>query len=76
MTVACKSSVHSLRAKRLIGERPLIPGGNLGRVKALSVEVVISPDGRVEVARAVSGHPLLKPAAAEAARRGAFNPRC
>jgi hypothetical protein len=29
----------------------------------VSVEVVISPEGRVEVARAVSGHPLLKPAA-------------
>jgi protein TonB len=40
----------------------------------VSVEVVISPDGRVEVARAVSGHPLLKPAAAEAARSWRFQP--
>jgi protein TonB len=40
----------------------------------VSVEVVISPEGRVEVARAVSGHPLLKPAAAEAARSWRFQP--
>ena len=47
----------------------------LGRIEgSVSVEVVISPDGRVEVARAVSGHPLLKPAAAEAARSWRFQP--
>lgn len=40
----------------------------------VSVEVVISPEGRVEVARAVSGHPLLKPAAVEAARSWRFQP--
>ncbi len=40
----------------------------------VSVEVVISPAGRVETARAVSGHPLLKPAAVEAARGWRFQP--
>ena len=40
----------------------------------VSVEVVISPEGRVETARAVSGHPLLKPAAVEAARGWRFQP--
>jgi protein TonB len=40
----------------------------------VSVEVVISPEGRVEAARAVSGHPLLKPAAVEAARGWRFQP--
>ena len=40
----------------------------------VSVEVVISPEGRVEAARAVSGHPLLKPAAIEAARGWRFQP--
>ena len=41
---------------------------------SVSVEVVISPEGRVEAARAVSGHPLLKPAAVEAARLWRFQP--
>ena len=40
----------------------------------VSVEVVISPEGRVEAARAVSGHPLLKSAAVEAARGWRFQP--
>ena len=41
---------------------------------SVSVEVVISPEGRVEAARAVSGHPLLKPAAVEAAWLWRFQP--
>ena len=41
---------------------------------SVSVEVMISPDGRVEVARAVSGHPLLLSAAIEAARGWRFEP--
>ena len=41
---------------------------------SVSVEVVISPEGRVEAARAVSGHPLLKPAAVEAAQLWRFQP--
>lgn len=38
----------------------------------VSVEVIISPEGRVESARAVSGHPLLASAAVDAARRWRF----
>ena len=38
------------------------------------VEVIVSPDGRVESARAISGHPLLVPASVEAARRWRFEP--
>jgi TonB family protein len=38
------------------------------------VEVVISPDGRVESARAVSGHPLLVKAASDAAWGWRFQP--
>ncbi|HJQ68067.1 MAG TPA: energy transducer TonB [Blastocatellia bacterium] len=41
---------------------------------SVAVEVVISPEGRVEVARAISGHPMLKPAAEEAARQWRFQP--
>lgn len=41
---------------------------------SVSVEVIISPDGRVESARAVSGHPLLKTAAVAAATGWRFQP--
>ncbi|HXG91657.1 MAG TPA: energy transducer TonB [Blastocatellia bacterium] len=41
---------------------------------SVMVEIIISPDGRVESARAVSGHPLLVPASLEAARRWRFEP--
>jgi protein TonB len=41
---------------------------------SVSVEVMISLDGRVEAARAVSGHPLLVAAAIEAARGWRFEP--
>ena len=38
------------------------------------VEVMVSEDGKVEAARAVSGHPLLKTAAVEAAQQWEFAP--
>jgi protein TonB len=41
----------------------------------VSVEVMISAEGRVESARAVSGHPMLVQAALDAARRWRFGPR-
>ncbi len=41
---------------------------------SVSVEVMISPDGRVESARAVSGHAILKAAAAAAATGWRFQP--
>jgi protein TonB len=41
---------------------------------SVSVEVVIALDGRVEVARAISGHPLLVTAAVDAARGWRFEP--
>jgi len=40
----------------------------------VSVEVVISPEGRVESARVVSGHPLLVAAARDAALHWRFGP--
>lgn len=40
----------------------------------VSVEVVLSPEGRVESARVVSGHPLLVVAARDAALRWRFGP--
>jgi TonB family protein len=38
----------------------------------VSVEVIISPEGRVESARVVSGHPMLVQSAIDAARRWRF----
>ena len=40
----------------------------------VSVEVIISPEGRVESARAVSGHPMFVKPAVEAAFRWRFEP--
>jgi TonB family protein len=40
----------------------------------VSVEVIVSPTGSVESARAISGHPLLASCAVEAARRWRFQP--
>ena len=40
----------------------------------VSTEVIISPDGRVESVRVVSGHPLLIQAAKDAAQRWRFEP--
>ncbi|HXU38406.1 MAG TPA: energy transducer TonB [Blastocatellia bacterium] len=40
----------------------------------VAVEVIISPEGRVESARAISGHPMLVATALEAARGWRFGP--
>jgi protein TonB len=40
----------------------------------VAVEVIISPEGRVESARAISGHPMLITTALEAARGWRFGP--
>jgi periplasmic protein TonB len=40
----------------------------------VAVEVIISPEGRVESARAISGHPMLIATALEAARAWRFEP--
>ena len=40
----------------------------------VSIEVIISPEGRVESARVVNGHPMLVNSAREAARRWQFEP--
>ncbi|HEX8184889.1 MAG TPA: energy transducer TonB, partial [Blastocatellia bacterium] len=41
---------------------------------SVSVEVMIGPDGRVESARAVSGHPMLAKAAVDSAAAWRFEP--
>lgn len=41
---------------------------------AVKVAVIISPDGKVKSTRVVGGHPLLIPAATDAAKRWQFEP--
>ena len=41
---------------------------------AVKVAVIISPDGKVKGTRVVGGHPLLIPAATDAAKRWQFEP--
>jgi protein TonB len=40
----------------------------------VAVEVIISPEGRVESVRAISGHPMLTQSALDAARAWRFAP--
>jgi TonB family protein len=40
----------------------------------VEVEISIDPEGRVNAARAISGHPLLKSSAVDAARKWRFDP--
>lgn len=46
----------------------------VGATGAVQVQVLIDEDGYVVSAKAISGHPLLKSVAAEAARASRFNP--
>ena len=45
-----------------------------GASGVVTVQIVIAEDGTVESAEAVSGHPLLQEAAAEAAKKAKFSP--
>jgi TonB family protein len=65
-----------LQGKAIERVVPVYPalGKNIRLQGDVSVEVIISPEGRVESARAVSGHPLLTGAAVDAARRWRFGP--
>jgi protein TonB len=65
-----------LQGKAIERRTPAYPplARNIHLAGSVSVEVMISLDGRVEAARAVSGHPLLIAAALEAARGWRFEP--
>lgn len=51
-----------------------VPAKLVGAEGAVSVQITIDYDGSVISSRAVSGHPLLKRAAEDAARRAKFSP--
>lgn len=50
------------------------PAKAVGAKGAVNVQILIDESGRVVSARAVSGHPLLRPAAEQAAQRASFSP--
>lgn len=51
-----------------------VPAKAIGAEGTVSVQITIDLDGSVISSRAVSGHPLLKKAAEDAARRAKFSP--
>lgn len=56
-------------------EPPYPPLAKMARVSgSVMVEIIISPEGVVESARGISGHPLLMPEAVQAARGWRFQP--
>ena len=69
-------STGVLQGKAIVRRTPEYPplARQIHLAGSVSVEVMIAPDGRVEAARAISGHPLLVPAAVEAARGWRFEP--
>ena len=65
-----------LQGKAVVRRTPVYPplAKQIHLSGSVSVEVMIAPDGHVEAARAVSGHPMLMTAALEAARGWRFEP--
>ncbi len=65
-----------LQGKAVVRRTPVYPplAKQIHLAGSVSVEVMIAPDGHVEAARAVSGHPMLMTAAVEAAREWRFEP--
>ncbi len=60
------------RAKSL--PKPKFPDGGKNAVGLVKVQILIDIDGKVALAEAISGHPLLKPFAETAARETKFAP--
>ena len=65
-----------LTGKAIVRKSPEYPpmAKQIRLAGSISVEIVISTDGRVEAARALNGHPLLMKASVEAARGWQFQP--
>lgn len=59
--------------ERIVPVYPELPR-RIGLRGEVSIEVIISPEGQVESARVVSGHPMLVSSARDAARRWRFQP--
>ena len=65
-----------LTGKAIVKKAPDYPpmAKNIRLAGSVTVEIMISPDGRVEAARALNGHPLLMQASVAAAREWRFQP--
>jgi len=65
-----------LQGKAIVRQTPDYPplAKQIRLAGSVPVEIIISPDGRVESARAMSGHPLLATAAVKAAYGWRFGP--
>ncbi|MDQ3806280.1 MAG: TonB family protein [Acidobacteriota bacterium] len=64
-----------LNAKAISKPEPAYPpAAKAARAQVVTVRVRVDEEGKVIEANAVSGHPLLRPAAVEAARRARFPP--
>lgn len=65
-----------LQGKAIERHKPIYPplAQQIRLQDEVSVEVMISPEGRVESARVVSGHPMLAQVSLEAARAWRFQP--
>ena len=65
-----------LNGKAVSKPNPAYPAGAkaAGAQGTVTVRILVDEQGRVERAEAVSGHPALRPAAVEAARRARFSP--
>ena len=65
-----------LTGKAIVRKAPEYPpmAKQIRLAGSVSVEIIISADGRVESARALNGHPLLMKASVEAARGWQFQP--
>ena len=65
-----------LNARAIEVPEPIYPPAarTAGASGTVSVQVLIDESGRVATARAVSGHPLLRSAAEQAARSARFSP--
>ena len=71
-----KLSSQVLTGKAIVRKSPDYPpmAKQIRLAGSVAVEIVISTDGRVEAARALSGHPLLMKASVDAARGWQFQP--
>ncbi|HJQ23635.1 MAG TPA: energy transducer TonB [Blastocatellia bacterium] len=69
-------STGVLQGKAIVKRTPEYPplARQIHLAGSVSVELMIAPDGHVEAARAINGHPLLVTAAVEAARAWRFEP--
>jgi TonB family protein len=76
-TKVVRLSTSALRARAVqcsVPEYPSLLAQNVRLQGTLTVEVLVDTDGTVRSARAVSGHPLLRASAVQAATKWKFKP--